>query len=36
LAARPIATPAPTPAETPPVEAYADANFGDDLPEAFR
>jgi hypothetical protein len=36
LAARPSATPAPMPAETPPVEAYADADFGDDLPEAFR
>jgi hypothetical protein len=36
LAARPRATPAPMPAETPPVEAYADADFGDDLPEAFR
>ena len=34
--ARPSATPAPMPAETPPVEAYADADFGDDLPEAFR
>ena len=36
LAARPGATPAPMPAKTPPVEAYADADFGDDLPEAFR
>ena len=36
LAARPGATPAPMPAETSPVEAYADADFGDDLPEAFR
>jgi len=24
------------PAETSPVEAYPDADFGDDLPEAFR
>ena len=36
LAARPGATPAPMPAETSPVEAYPDADFGDDLPEAFR
>ena len=36
LAARPGATPAPMPAETSPAEAYPDADFGDDLPEAFR
>ena len=36
LAARPGATPAPMPAETSPVEAYPDADFSDDLPEAFR
>jgi len=36
LAALPRATPAPMPAETLPVEAYPDADFGDDLPEAFR
>jgi hypothetical protein len=35
LAAQPRAAPAPIPAETPPIEAYADADFGD-LPEAFR